>query len=309
MSARYRLGGFMAATAAAVTSMAVVLAGCGTSPGGSASTVSAQTGPQTGSRAEAATFARHLLASTQFPAGSRPVSPSHLPSALRDPWTSSAGSSAPGAVDLGRHDAVSESPASVEAFLLTHVPSGADSTATGRQNGPSGIAERDLYIHIGSLPRGINDAEVVILMVPQEAASTLISTYVHVIWFPSRTADEHLDAADLNAVSIRATLLNPKLHYLTRTFKSPADVAALAGLLNSLAAAPPATHTCPSGVATFQITFQPRKIQASNVVATTYGCYGATITADGIPQPALLDPRNALAVNAARMLGISGRDT
>jgi hypothetical protein len=309
MPASYRPGRFMAAIAAAVMSMAVVLVGCARSSSGGASTVSAQTAPQAGSQAEAAAFARHLLARMLFPAGAQPVSPSDLLSSLRDPWTSLAGSSAPGAVDLGRHDAISQSPAAAEEYFLTHMPNGADSTGTGRQNGSSGIAERDLYIHIGSLPRGINDAEIVILMAPQGATSTLISTYVHVIWFPSRTAGEYLDASDLKAVSIRAILLNPKLHYITRAFKSPEDVAALAGLLNSFTAAPPVMRTCPSGVATFQITFQPRSVQAPNVTATTNGCYSATITTAGIPQPALLDPRNALAVTAAHMLGVSGSDT
>jgi hypothetical protein len=296
----------MAAAAAAVAvGMAVLLAGCGSDPGRTARAESSQTGPQAGGHEQAETFARHLMARLVFPPDTQPVRLSPLPSLLRDPWLGPAGSSASGAVDLGRLDAVSLSLAATEAFLLTHAPGGAKLTGTGYRNGPGGNIERDLYVHLGSLPRGINDAEIVMLMIPQEAASTRIATYVHVIWFPSRTAAEHLDMADFGSVSVRATLLNPKLHHVTRTFRSPADLARLAGLLNRLSAEPNTMHTCPSSSATYQITFAPRTVQHAAVVVTTYGCYGATVTIGQVPQPALLDPGNAVAATAARMLGIS----
>ena len=293
------------AAAAAVASMTVLLVGCGTDPGRTGRAESSQTGPQAGSRAQAETFARHLMARLVFPPSTQPVRLSPLPSLLRNPWVGPAGSSAPGSVDLGQLDAVSLGQAATEAFLLTHAPSGANLTGTGHQNGPGGDIERDLYIHLSSLPRGINDAEIVMLMIPRGATSTRIATYVRVIWFPSRTAAEHLDTADFGTVSVRATLLNPKLHHVTRTFRSAADLARLAGLLNRLSAEPNTMHTCPSSIATYQITFEPRTVQQPAVVVTTYGCYGATVTTGGVPQPALLDPGNAVAVTAARMLGIS----
>jgi hypothetical protein len=293
------------AAAAAVASMTVLLAGCGTDPGRTGRAESSQTGPQAGSRAQAEAFARQLMARLVFPSGTQPVRLSPLPSLLRDPWAGPGGSSAPGSVDVGRLDTVSLGLAGTQAFLLTHAPGGANLTGTGHQNGPDGDVERDLYIHLGSLPRGINDAEIVMLMIPRGATSTRIATYVRVIWFPSRTAAEHLDPADFGAVSVRATLLNPKLHNVTRTFRSSADLARLAGLLNGLSAEPNTMHTCPSSTATYQITFEPRTVQHSAVVVTTYGCYGATVTTGGVPQPALLDPGNAVAASAARMLGIS----
>jgi hypothetical protein len=290
----------------AVASMAVLLVGCGTDPGSTARATSAVTGPQAGSRAQAETFARDLLTRFAVPAGTRPVRLSPVPLSLRNPWAGPAGSSAPGSVDLGQLDEVTLTSAATRAFMLTHEPSGADMTGTGQENSPDGV--RDLYIHLGSrfLPRGINAAEAVVLMVPRSAASTLMSIYVHVLWFPSRTAAEHLDAADFSAVTVSAVVNGAKLHRVTRIIRSAADIAALARLLNGFHAAPDTTQSCPSGN-TFQISFDPRTAEQAQVVVTTYGCYGATVTSRGVPQPALLDPGNAVATAAARMLGVSAR--
>ena len=291
------------AAGVAVASMAVLLAGCGIDPGSNAQAASGH-GPPAGSRAQAATFARDLLARFAVPPGTRAVHLSPLPLLLRDPWAGPAGSSAPGSADLGQLDTVSLTLPATQAFMLTHEPGGTDMTGTGQENGPDW--ERDLYIHLGSrsLPRGINDAEAVVLMVPRGAASTLISIYVHVLWFPSRTAAEYLDAADFGAVTVSAVVYGAKLRHVTRTFRSAADIAALAGLLNGLPAAPDATQSCPVSN-TFQISLHPRTADQAQVVVATYGCYAANVTSRGVPQPALLDHNNAVAALAARMLGVS----
>jgi hypothetical protein len=177
-------------------------------------------------------------------------------------------------------------------------------TGTGQENSAGG--ERELYIHLGahSLPHGINDAEAEVMMVPRGTALTLISIYVHVLWFPARTAAEHLDAADFGAVTVGAVVYGAKLHHVTRTFRSAADIAALARLLNGLPAAPDTIQSCPSGN-TFQISFDPRTAEQAQIVVATYGCYAADITSGGVPQPALLDRGNAVASAAARLLGVS----
>lgn len=300
MAGNYR-GARRIAVGVAVASMVVLLAGCGTDPGGARP---AATGPQAGSRAQAEMFARQLMARFAVPAGARPARLSPVPLVLRDPWTGPAGSSAPGSVDLGQLDMGPLALPATKAFMLTHEPSGADLTGTGQANSPDGV--RELYIRLGSrsLPPGINDAEAAVLMVPRGAVSTLISIYVHVLWFPSRTETEHLDAADFGAVTISAVVYGAKLHRVTRTFSSATDIAALTGLLNGLPAAPDTTQSCPASN-TFQIGFDPRTAGQAEVVVTTYGCYGATVTSRGIPQPALLDTGNAVAAAAARMLGVS----
>lgn len=108
----------------------------------------------------------------------------------------------------------------------------------------------------------------------------------------------------LSPVPISAVVYGAKLYRVKGTFRSAADIAALAGLLNGLPAAPDTTQSCPVSN-TFQIGFDPRTAGPAEVVVTTYGCYGATVTSGGIPQPALLDSGNAAAAAAARMLGIS----
>jgi hypothetical protein len=301
---RYLALSWLAAAGAAVVTVAVPLVGCGTDPVSTGATNSTHPGPQPGGRAEAETFARQVMTQLALPPRTQPAQPSALPASLRDPWAGPAGSAPAGSVDLGRVYAARQTPEDTEAFLLSHPPSGAGSPGTGQENGPHEITELYLYFQVSSLPDGINDAEVMMLMVPREAASTLLATYIHVSWFPSRTAAEHLDSADFDAVSVHALLLNRKPHNVERTFGSPADIAELAGLLNGLAAAPGTAHTCPASLASYQISFEPRTVQHAGVAVTTTGCNSVTVTTGGVPQPALLDPRNALAATAARMLGI-----
>ena len=285
-----------------VVSMVVLLPGCGASPG-SASTVDPRgAGPQAGSRAEAESLARLVLRRLAFPPGTQPAHLLHLPPVLDDPWDASGESAPPGSVDLGRLVRVSLGSAATEGFLLTHSQSGAGPAGTGQENGPHGLIERFLYFHLGSLPRGINDAEITILLVPQGAAATLVGAYVHVTWYPSRTAAEYLNTADFRSVSVRAVYLNPGPHQITRTFGSPADIGKLAGLLNGLAAAPDSVISCPSSNVSYQITFKTRTAGKADVVVTADGCYEVTITANGIPQPALLDNRNSVPAAAGRML-------
>jgi hypothetical protein len=296
-------GNYRWAKRVAAAIIVVLLAGCGTDPGGARSTVSAATGPQAGGRAQAEMFARQFIGRFTVPAGTRPVRLSPVPLALRDPWTGPAGSSAPGSVDLGQLDMSPVALSTVQAFMLTHEPGGASLTGAGQANSANGV--RELYVQLGSqsLPRGINDAEAAVLIVPRGAVSALISIYVHVLWFPARTATEHLDAADFSAVTISAIVYGAKLHRVMRTFRSAAAIATLAGLLNGLPAAPDTTRSCPAGN-TFQIGFDPRTAGQAEVVVTTSGCYSATVTSSGIPQPALLDSGNAVAADAARMLGV-----
>src|SRR5271165_8228 len=297
------------AVAAAVLALTIAVAGCGSRQAPAGPPAAGSPAPPAGDRAQAAALARQLLGELVFPPGTQPARPSPLPSALRNPWAGPAGASAPGSVDLGRIDGVSLDPAAAQAFLLAHAPSAASLTGTGYQTGPGGITGRDLYFHLSSLPRGIDDAEVVQLIVPHGNVSALLATYVHVIWFPSRTAAEHIDPAAFAAVSIHAVFLNRKPHNVTRSFGSPASVASVAALLNGLAASPPTMTSCPSGVATFTVTFQPRTIRQPGVAVTTYGCAGAAVSVGGIPQPGLLDPRNAVAATAARLLRVSVTDT
>jgi hypothetical protein len=293
-----------ACLSSAVLSMAVLLASCAADPGSVSSADSSLVGPQAGSRAEAEAFARLLLQRLAFPPGAQPAHLSDLPLVLKDPWAGSGESAPPGSVDLGQLDAVNLGSAATEGFLLRHSPSGAGPAGTGQENGPRGVIARYLYFHLSSLPRGINDAEITILLVPQGAAATLIGAYVHVTWYPSRTAAEYLNTADFGSVSVRAIFLNPSPHKITRTFKSPADIGKLAGLLNGLPAAPNAAISCPSDNVSYQITFTARTVDKADVVVTTDGCYEATITSNGIPQPALLDTRNVLPATAGRMLGL-----
>jgi hypothetical protein len=283
------------------------LAACATRSAATGSTISAVSGPSAGSRALAETFARELMARFSVPEGTRPSRSSPIPLALRDPWAGPAGVAAAGSVDLGQVDAVPRPVSATVAFMLTHEPGGADLTGSGQESGAAGL--REIYIQLGSssLPRGINDAEGVVLMIPNGAASTLAGIYVHVVWYPARTAAELVDAKDFDSATITATVSNPKPHQVRRTLTSESDIAALAEILNSLPAEPDTTHTCPSTDTSFLVTFNPRTTEQAVVTAASSGCYGVSVTFRGVPQPALLDIRNAIPAAAARMLRVSRR--
>jgi hypothetical protein len=208
---------------------------------------------------------------------------------------------------MGQLDAVPLALPATKAFMLAHEPGGADMTGTGQENRSGGL--REVYIHLGSrsLPKGIEDAEAVVLMVPHGASSTDVSIYVHVRWFPSRTAAENLDPAKFLTMTVSAVVLNPKLHHITRTIRSAADIDALVRLLNGFPAAPDTAQSCPGSDASYQVSFDPQIPEQAPVTVTTDGCYGATVTVGGVPQPPLLDSGNTVAAIAARELGVGKR--
>ena len=122
---------------------------------------------------------------------------------------------------------------------------------------------------------------------------------------PGSAPSTVVNAASFRAVSIRAVVLNPKLHDVTNTFSSPATIASLAKLLNGLSPAVDSPESCPAEFVSYQITFEPRTARYAAVVVNTDGCDGATVTSAGTPRQVLNDPGNAVAGTAARMLGIS----
>jgi hypothetical protein len=119
---RLRRGGL-----AVVTLLFVVLAGLvhdpGRHPGVGAARTAAVTATRApaGSRAAALTLARQMLARLVVPAGSQAAHPSPAPPPLS---VSSAAGNLPYTVELDRFVLVREPVATVQSFLLAHVPAG-----------------------------------------------------------------------------------------------------------------------------------------------------------------------------------------
>jgi hypothetical protein len=286
--------------AAGLAAVAALLGGCGTAPASSQPPRTSGTTPAAGTRAEALALAQRLVSQLVLPSGARTTHLPSLPPPLRPPWGSVAGSA-----DTGRLITAPQTIAAVRAFMLAHPPSGAGTTATGRQTGPAGLIAQDVYFDLRTLPPGINDASLAITLVPQPNRATLIAAYAHVTWFPARTATEHLTVADFRSVTISAFVLSPRPHHATRTFTSPSVIADLAGFLNGLRAAPDVTTSCPGHATSYQLRFSPVPGRVREVVALAAGCGSIQVSTDAILQPSLSDPHNAMTAMAGKLLHLS----
>jgi hypothetical protein len=294
--------GAVLVTAVAVTAVAVLLAGCGAGaarPPGRGRLVPAGTATSTapaGSRAEALALARRLLTRLVLPAGARPVR-LPVPPVLRQPQIPSGGAHQ---VDVHRLFWLRQSTVAAQSFLEAHLPGG---TRLAGYGGPGTLGVVSVSFTPRSTPAGIYGAELDTAVVTGGYRGSLLRADAEAIWYPPRTAAEHLDAARFHAVKISGTLLNPKLHTVTRTFTSSAVIGRLAGLLNGLPAAPYQPAGCPAIAATFQFSFTPATPAAHQVTVTPSGCMTVEITVSGMVQPPLWDSQK-LTTAAMRLLGL-----
>ena len=309
---RYALrpAGRPAATlAAGIMAVAALLTGCGTpgqGPGGSGPSGGAAplaktrtSGPESGSRAEALTLARQLLSRLALPPGARPARMPVVPQLLHQPASSIA---AIGLVDVHRLFSLAQRPSAVQRFLLTHVPASMRRYEHGEESSPAGTQMQDVGYELRSVPDGIYRAQLVAAVVPGPGATSLLRADAGVVWFPRRTAAEHLDAASFRRVIVSARVLNPRPHTVTRVITSPAVIARLAGLLNGLPAAPGLSMSCPAMLTTYRVKFSAGAGREPVTTATAIGCLTDQITANGKAQPALWDRSERLAAAASKLL-------
>ncbi len=286
----------------AVLVLAVTLAGCGTG----ASQLAAQTTgtaaarAPAGSRAAALTLARQLLARLVVPAGSRTVQPSPVPGPLS---TSSAGDVSPYTVELHRFVLVGEPAGDVHSFLLGHVPAGmgwfGDGLAPGTTNT---VTVLWVAYHPRSVAAGLTGAELGTAAMPSADGATLIRADASVSWFPPRSAAEQLNAASFRSVTVTAAGVIPRPRTVTRMFTSPAVIARLAALVNSLPATPypdVAAMKCLAPATVYRLAFTP------GVVVYPGGCGDSVaITVNGKEQPRLWD-QGALIAMTRQLLHLS----
>jgi hypothetical protein len=301
---RVRLSLSPAAGLTAAVLTAAVLAGCAspaaTSTPGATSTAVPLTNvstPAGGAPAQAVGLARQLLDELALPPGVRAIKLPSVPGPARPPWSTAAGS-----VDAGRLMTARQAMADVRAFLLRHWQVGASVTATGHEDGQTGLIAQYLYFDLTPPPSGIDEEDLSIVMMPRPAGGTLIAAYDRVTWFPARTATEHLDARDLRSVTVSALFLNPRPHRLTRTVTSATIIAGLASLLNGLQAAPDTAMSCPAMTASYKLSFDPVEKQAPPVVVSTGICDFVQVAILGISQPALFDEPGAVTAEARQLL-------
>jgi hypothetical protein len=297
--------------AVAGTAAAALLAGCGTFGSGTllarvrdagqpAGTGAAATMPA-GSRAEALALARRLLADVLVPPGAQRDRSRPLPRLLRQPGQVIGGSKM--SVDIHEVFSLPQRMSAAYRFLRANVPTGMRLTGYGQGGDAMAVTMDNVTYSPRSLLTGIYAAELVTAVVPAARGGSLLRADVQVIWFPRRTAAEHLYPAAYRAVIISATLPDSRSRTVTRTvmITSPAIVARLARLLNRLPAAPVQMLSCPAIQDVYQVKFEASRAGPPDAVAVATGCLTDGITVGGKAQPALWDS-GRLATELRRLL-------
>ena len=134
---------------------------------------------------------------------------------------------------------------------------------------------------------------------PQSPASPSPSTQ------PLPPGAEHLDPARFRYVTVSANLFsNGSLHKVSKVIGSPAVIARLTRMVNSLPAAAKAASSCPPVTATYRLSFAVRGFEPDTTV-TANSCPTDQISVNGKTHPPLLDKSGALAAAIRGLLNLS----
>ena len=186
----------------------------------------------------------------------------------------------------------------LERFIRAHPPAGLPFRGFGSAGR---LPSEQATLVVRSLPPGIDQAQLVLQLAPAGQNVSTLRADSQVIWYPPRSAAQYLAPGRFRAVTVAASLLNPKPHVVRRTFTSAAVTARLARFLDGLPAAPGAITSCPAISVTYTLSFRSSAAARPYLVATTSGCGGVGITVNGRTQPGLADPDSLIlrAVKAA----------
>ena len=265
----------------------------------------ARGGPPAGSRAEAVTLARLMLSRLRLPAGARRLPSAPVPPSLRSPslWAGAAGQ-----LDLHQIYELRQPMDAVAQFLTARVPAGMSQAGTGEGAGPSGVTSMAVSYTPRSVPAGIYMAQLVLTVVPAGSGGSMVRADAQVIWFPPRTAAEHIDPARYHVLAITVTIYGRRLHTLHKVVTSQAVITRLAEALNRSPVRPVQTISCPFVFADYRLAFavfrQARPVVV--VVATRWPCEGAQIRVSGRLQPPLEDA-GTVVTTADQVLGVTPR--
>ena len=132
----------------------------------------------------------------------------------------------------------------VRAFLLAHRQHGAQ--VSSYQTGLYGPPDTTWLTFDLTRP-GYQTTELGFGLLPVPGGKTLVKEYAFVVWYPPRSAAEHIDPAGFGSVTATADVVDPgkPARHLTRTLSSRAVIARLASALNALPAAPFYAVPCP----------------------------------------------------------------
>ena len=116
---------------------------------------------------------------------------------------------------------------------------------------------------------------------------------------------EHLDPARFRYVTVTANLYsNGNLRKVSKVIGSPAAIARLTRMINSLPAATRAAPSCPPVTATYRVSFAVRGFEPDTTV-TANSCPTDQISVNGKVHPPLQDKSGALAAAVRGLLNLS----
>lgn len=243
-------------------------------------------GPPSYTRAKSIAYARTLLPKIVLPAGSKALPQHPLPRGLHHP---SSLMLATDSIDIYRLYKLPGSLRRSARFLTKHVPAGMTGQGTGYESNRHGIVSEDVTYVPRRLPRGVSTADMVATVVRAPHHHSYLRTDVQVIWYPARSAAEHLSAPDYTSVRITAWISgHRRVHRVSRTFTSTAIRKRIIRLLNSLPASPGGVAMCPLILVTYRLTFFPVAGQKTAVISR-FGCTTDGVQIGGVTQPALND--------------------
>ena len=172
------------------------------------------------------------------------------------------------------------------AMLAARIPPGMGDGGTG-----GGGTTQDVSYLARSVPAGIASAQLVLTIAPASSGGSLLRADAQVIWYPPRSAAEHIDPARYHVLSLVVTIFGRHPHTVRKVVTSQAFIARLAETLDRSQAEPTATVVCPADFEDYQLSFSVSGSShpAVTVRANETGCGGAQVAVNGQSQPSLAD--------------------
>ncbi len=196
-------------------------------------------------------------------------------------------------------------------FLNHHHPAGWEWSGSGESSagspGEKFVSEEDVEYQPKRTAPQFSAIQMMVEVVRGQDGHARTRVDVQVIWYPPRSAAEHLIASHYDAVTIDAWFSGTSVHHAKRTFRQQAIIDKLTRVLDSEPASPGGFVSCPAELVTYRLTFRPVKGHPSVTVAAD-GCFDYGITVGGLPQPSLVDNHDKVESIAQHLMRKHHRD-
>jgi hypothetical protein len=128
---------------------------------------------------------------------------------------------------------------------------------------------------------------------------------VFVVWYPPRSAAEHLSASAFRSVTVTVIQNTPGSsgQHVSKTITQRTVIAKLIAVIDGLPAAPVYAVPCPL-MDTYSLRFSPARQHGAVVTVASLSCVADSVTVGGADQPGLWDSPAQLQPLAVRLAGL-----